>query len=63
MEIKHSMKKKNKSDDILKILHKYKEEYDFLAKEHIESHNIQQAIIYEEKSKTINDLLKEIKGE
>lgn len=63
MEIKHSMKKKNKLNDILKILHNYKEEYDFLAKEHIESHNIQQAKIYEEKSKTINDLLNEITGE
>lgn len=49
--------------DIQKILLKYKEEYDFLAKEHTESHNIQQAIIYEEKSKTINDLLNEITGE
>ena len=57
------MKKKNKSDDILKILHKYKEEYDFLAKEHTETHNIQQARIYEEKSKTITDLLNKIKGE
>lgn len=49
--------------DIRKLLLKYKEEYDFLAKEHTESHNIQQAIIYEEKSKTINDLLNKIKGE
>lgn len=49
--------------DIRKLLLKYKEEYDFLAKEHTESHNIQQAIIYEEKSKTINDLLNEITGE
>ena len=49
--------------DIRKLLLEYKEEYDFLAQEHTESHNIQQAIIYEEKSKTINDLLNEITGE
>lgn len=49
--------------DIRKLLLKYKEEYDFLAKEHTEAHNIQQAIIYEEKSKTITDLLNKIKGE
>lgn len=47
--------------NIKKLLLKYKEEYDFLAQEHTESHNIQQAIIYEEKSKTIKDLLNEIK--
>ena len=44
------------------ILLKYKKKYDFLAKEHVESHNIQQAIIYEEKSKTITEISKELFG-
>jgi len=46
---------------ITHILTKYKKKYDFIAKEHIESHNIQQAIIYEEKSKTISEIAKELK--
>ena len=49
--------------DIRKLLFDYKKEYDFLAQELAEAYNIQQAIIYIEKSKTIDDFLKEIKRE
>ncbi|MBQ9024820.1 MAG: hypothetical protein IJ104_00925 [Methanobrevibacter sp.] len=45
------------------LLKKYKKKYDFLAEQNTELHNIQQAIIYEEKSKTITEIYKEIFGE